>query len=276
MGKLEEFLLELETELQYLKPKDASEVLKYYRDRINIALDYGETIEHILAKLPTPQKIAAETYKSKGTDFLNIRKKQLRKKQIVNAIFSSILLFIIVVAFFAISFFLITSIVRLFNLVIASFQMNTWIDKITLFFLVVSYIFIIIIALVIVLLVCIVAMYLIDCNRMKNGDEVLFSTWGKKYAPPVKQYNDIIEDNVDNTECLFCGTITQVEENLFFVEPDEGEKIRQSSDLIMVGKLKLDTNVKYEVGERIRIFYDGTVMETYPAQIKATKYESIL
>ena len=137
-------------------------------------------------------------------------------------------------------------------------------------------IFKIIIALVIVLLVCIVAMYLIDYSWMRNGDNVLFSTWGKKYAPPVKQYNDIIEDNVDNTECLFCGTITQVEENLFFVEPDEGEKIRQSSDLIMVGKLKLDTNVKYEVGERIRIFYDGTVMETYPVQIKATKYESIL
>ena len=137
-------------------------------------------------------------------------------------------------------------------------------------------IFKIIIALVIVLLVCIVAIYLIDCNRMKKNNEVLFSTWGKKYAPPVKKYNDIIEDTVDNTECLFCGTITQVEENLFFVEPDEGEKIRQSSDLIMVGKLKLDTNVKYEVGERIRIFYDETVMETYPAQIKAIKYESIL
>ena len=136
-------------------------------------------------------------------------------------------------------------------------------------------IFKIIIIFAIILLVCIVAMYLIDCNRMENGDEVLFSTWGKKYAPPVKQYNGIIEDNVDNTECSFCGTITQVEANLFFVEPDEGEKIRQSSDLIMVGKLKLDTNVKYEVGERIRIFYDGTVMETYPAQIKATKYESI-
>lgn len=137
-------------------------------------------------------------------------------------------------------------------------------------------IFKIIIALVIVLLVCIVAMYLIDCNRMKNGDGVLFSTWGKKYAPPVKQYNDIIKDTVDNTEYSFCGTITQVEKNLFFVEPDEGEEIRKSSDLIMIGKLKLDTNVKYEVGERIRIFYDGTVMETYPAQIKAIKYESIL
>lgn len=44
----------------------------------------------------------------------------------------------------------------------------------------------------------------------------------------------------------------------------------------MIGKLKLDTNVKYEVGERIRIFYNGTVMETYPAQIKDTKYESVL
>ena len=125
------------------------------------------------------------------------------------------------------------------------------------------------------LLVCIVAMYLIDCNRMRNGDKVLFSTWGKKYAPPVNQNNDIIKDTVDNTEYSFCGTITQVEENLFFVKPDDDEEIRKSSNLIMVGKLKLDTNVKYKVGERIRIFYDGTVMETYPAQIKATKYESI-
>ena len=137
-------------------------------------------------------------------------------------------------------------------------------------------IFKIIIALVIVLLVCIVAMYLIDYNKMKNGSEVLFSTWSKKYAPPVNQNNDIIKDTVDNTEYSFCGTITQVEKNLFFVEPDEDEEIRKSSNLIMVGKLKLDTNVKYEVGERIRIFYDGMVMETYPAQIKAIKYESIL
>lgn len=69
MGKLEEFLLELETELQYLKPKDASEVLKYYRDRINIALDYGETIEHILAKLPTPQKLRQKRISQKGQIF---------------------------------------------------------------------------------------------------------------------------------------------------------------------------------------------------------------
>lgn len=76
-------------------------------------------------------------------------------------------------------------------------------------------------------------------------------------------------------EYSFCGVIKQVEQNLFFVEPDEGEEIRKSADKIMVGKLKLDTNVKFEVGERVKITYDGDVMETYPAQIKAIRYENI-
>lgn len=76
-------------------------------------------------------------------------------------------------------------------------------------------------------------------------------------------------------EYSFCGVIKQVEQNLFFIEPDEGEEIRKSADKIMVGKLKLDTNVKFEVGERVKIIYDGDVMETYPAQIKAISYESL-
>lgn len=81
--------------------------------------------------------------------------------------------------------------------------------------------------------------------------------------------------NINNgkSEYSFYGTITQVEDNLFFVKPDENEEIRKSADLIMVGKLKLDTNVKFEIGERIKITYDGDVMDTYPAQINAIKYE---
>ncbi len=76
-------------------------------------------------------------------------------------------------------------------------------------------------------------------------------------------------------EYSFCGTIKQVEQNLFFVEPDESEEIRKSADKIMVGKLKLHTNVKFEVGERVKIIYDGDVMDTYPAQINAISYESL-
>lgn len=73
----------------------------------------------------------------------------------------------------------------------------------------------------------------------------------------------------------FCGTIKQVEQNLFFVEPDEGEEIRQSGDKIIIEKLQLDTNVKFEIGEHIRIIYDGYVMETYPLQIRAISYETL-
>lgn len=79
----------------------------------------------------------------------------------------------------------------------------------------------------------------------------------------------------ETKEYSFSGTIKQVEQNLFFVEPDEGEEIRKSGDSVMIGKLKLDTNVKFEIGEHIRVIYDGDVMETYPLQIKAISYESL-
>ncbi len=80
---------------------------------------------------------------------------------------------------------------------------------------------------------------------------------------------------ISQNEYSFCGTIVQVEENLFFVEPDEGEEIRKSADKIMVQKLQIDTNVKFEIGERVKITYDGDVMTSNPAQIKAIKYEAI-
>lgn len=76
-------------------------------------------------------------------------------------------------------------------------------------------------------------------------------------------------------EYSFCGIIKQIEKNLFFVEPDEGEEIRKSGDRVMIGKLQLDTNVKFEIGEHIRVIYDGDVMDTYPLQIKAISYESL-
>ena len=94
-------------------------------------------------------------------------------------------------------------------------------------------------------------------------------------AKEVIEFIKTINIKDEQNEFSFCGTIIQVEENLFFVEPDENEEIRKSADKIMVGKLKIDTNVKFEIGEKVRITYDGDVMDTYPAQIKAIKYESI-
>lgn len=55
----------------------------------------------------------------------------------------------------------------------------------------------IIIILVIILIGIIGTMYLIDFNKMKNGEEVIFGTWGKKYSAIIKtnQNNNVAEEN---------------------------------------------------------------------------------
>ena len=86
MDKITEFLVQLEEELKYLKPKDLEQVLKFYRDKINIQQDYGESVDKIIASLPSPSYIAKEVYESKGKEYLNDRKKQIRKNQIIKSI----------------------------------------------------------------------------------------------------------------------------------------------------------------------------------------------
>ena len=118
----------------------------------------------------------------------------------------------------------------------------------------------------------------IDFHTLAGYDDIKIGSWFMDYndfEEEMKKFEDRFDKEMKNSEYSFCGTITQVEENLFFVEPDENEEIKKSADLIMVEKLKIDTNVKYEIGERVKITYDGNVMTTYPAQINAVKYERI-
>ena len=53
-----------------------------------------------------------------------------------------------------------------------------------------------IIVVIAILAIIIGIMYLIDFNRMKNGEEVIFSTWGTKYAPvlAIKQNNNAVSE----------------------------------------------------------------------------------
>ena len=72
-----EFLSQLIEELKYLKPKDANEVVKFYQQKIAVALDYGEKEEKIIASFPTPKKIAEDIYKTKGIAYIDLRKKEM-------------------------------------------------------------------------------------------------------------------------------------------------------------------------------------------------------
>ena len=53
---------------------------------------------------------------------------------------------------------------------------------------------------ILVIIIVIGALFLIDLNRMKNNEEVLFSTWGRKYAPVRYEKTNNLENNMNNNE----------------------------------------------------------------------------
>lgn len=75
-----------------------------------------------------------------------------------------------------------------------------------------------------------------------------------------------------NEEQCFYGKIVEVNDSYIIVEPNEGQEERKSADKISIG-LGEYNDVIYMVGTNVKITYDGTIMESYPAQVKATKIE---
>ena len=72
----------------------------------------------------------------------------------------------------------------------------------------------------------------------------------------------------------FVATIQEVYQNSVLVEPVEGEDELRSSDQITFGTQELP-DIGAEVGDQVRIFYNGEIMESYPAQIRATGWEMV-
>lgn len=79
------------------------------------------------------------------------------------------------------------------------------------------------------------------------------------------------EENVSE-QCSFYGKIIESKQNYILVEPNEDEEERKSSDKISIG-LGENNDAMYTVGTNVKITYNGIIMESYPAQIKATKIE---
>ena len=77
----------------------------------------------------------------------------------------------------------------------------------------------------------------------------------------------------------FTGTVTEIFDKTIMVSVDEGEGEEElnSSDKIIVSldvKSK-DSKTHFTVGDRVNVFYDGVIAESYPAQIN-TVYEILL
>jgi len=89
--------------------------------------------------------------------------------------------------------------------------------------------------------------------------------------------NDSIDNDYKKTEeqYEFTATIIEAYESSILVEPEEGTNERKSSDKISMGITRPTngTNDFYVVGNKVKITYNGMIMESYPAQIIATKIE---
>ncbi len=68
----------------------------------------------------------------------------------------------------------------------------------------------------------------------------------------------------------FTAVVTEVYDKEILVTVDKDQDEYKSSDKIIVSldvKLK-DKLVSFKAGDKVRIFYDGNILESYPAQIR--------
>lgn len=89
-------------------------------------------------------------------------------------------------------------------------------------------IFKIIILVVVIFAIIIGSMYLIDLKRMKNGEEVVFSTWGAKYAPVKKEQQNENNNVANGNYQKYSKTINNV--NLELDIPNEWKYKEEAID----------------------------------------------
>ncbi len=76
------------------------------------------------------------------------------------------------------------------------------------------------------------------------------------------------ESEAGGTEkSTFQATILEIHDDYYLVEPVEGSAERNSADQITVPMKNMNASPEPEVGDVLEIEYDGSIAESYPAQI---------
>ena len=87
-----------------------------------------------------------------------------------------------------------------------------------------------------------------------------------------KSINELWTYEEDEVEYQFNATILELSDTTALVEPLEDEDERRSSDKISFGLKGLD-DIEAKVGSVVEVTYAGSMMESYPAQIKAVSWK---
>ena len=110
-----------------------------------------------------------------------------------------------------------------------------------------------------------------SCQEIQKGDKQ-----AKISKEDLETINNIISNKMDNGQSeeghFFYGKVVESTASYIIVEPNENEEERKSADKISIG-LGENNDALYMVGTNVKITYNGTIMESYPAQVNATKIE---
>ena len=101
-------------------------------------------------------------------------------------------------------------------------------------------------------------LYVVDHNRMKNNEPVVFSTWGKQYVPPVNDYP--IRNGVNpDEEQSFVGTVIEETTSYMVVEPAHDEYEKTVADRIKIEYGTDHIDYLYGTGRMVVIYYKGDI-----------------
>jgi beta-lactamase regulating signal transducer with metallopeptidase domain len=83
--------------------------------------------------------------------------------------------------------------------------------------------------------------------------------------------NRRVDEITGSDDPRFRGVVEVVYDEAILVRVNEGEEIRKSSDLINVALANAnpDANSGYLAGDRVCVYFDGVIAESYPAQVSA-------
>lgn len=123
--------------------------------------------------------------------------------------------------------------------------------------------------------------YASDSGEKENSKQMISSQdapYGENSSSigiPIEEDRSCVDSGASDAEgmvsaaCVFLGTILELGDNgkMALVEPDEGMPIRSSGDKVWIN-LTVNTTDEFLAGDRVTVYYDGTVMESYPLQIQ--------
>lgn len=93
----------------------------------------------------------------------------------------------------------------------------------------------------------------------------------------VAETNNEDYKKIEEEQYEFVATIIGVYDSSILVNPEVGTNERKSSDKISMNIIRPINGINdfYVVGNKVKITYNGIIMESYPAQIVATKIELV-